>query len=54
MAAPAANPIAEPTSFVNSKSCLNVVYFDQQTHACACVHMVENNENTQKLLKSTF
>ena len=23
MAAPAANPIAEPPSFVNSKSCLN-------------------------------
>ena len=21
-----------------------VVYLDQQTHACACVHMVENNE----------
>ena len=32
-----------------------VVYFDQQMHACAWVHMVENNENnenndTQKLV----
>ena len=27
---------------------LYVVYFDQQTHACACVCMVENDE------KSTF
>ena len=47
-----------------SSDCLNifdhmecVVYFDQQMHAYACVHMVENNkkmlENYQKLLFSS-
>ena len=28
--------------FINTCAC--VVYFDQQTQACACVHMVENDE----------
>ena len=32
-----------------------VVYFDQQTHACACVSMVENDEKHWKMIeKSTF
>ena len=26
-----------------------VVYFDQRTHACACVCMVENNKNYFKI-----
>ena len=26
----------------------DVVYFDQQTHACACFHMVKNNEKRAK------
>ena len=31
-----------------------VVYFDQQVHACACVHMVENNEKHLKIMKNMF
>ena len=31
-----------------------VVYFDQQTHACACVHMVENNEKCLKIINKYF
>ena len=26
-----------------------VVYFDQEKHACACVHMVENNEKRHNM-----
>ena len=29
----------------------DVVYFDQQMHACACIGMVENNENHSKMMK---
>ena len=28
-----------------------VVHFDQQTHACACVRMVENDEKHKKMMK---
>ena len=28
-----------------------VVYFDQRTHACACVRMVENDQNHSKMSK---
>ena len=28
---------------------LVVVYFDQQTHACACVRMVEKDEKHEKI-----
>ena len=28
-----------------------VVYFDQPTHACACVRMVENDQNHSKMTK---
>ena len=28
-----------------------VVYFDQQTHACACVRMVENDQKHKKIMK---
>ena len=28
-----------------------IVYFDLRTHACACVHMVENNEKHSKIMK---
>ena len=28
-----------------------VVYFDQQTHACACIRMVENDEKHWKMMK---
>ena len=31
-----------------------VVYFNQQTHACACVHMVENNEKRYKIVKKVL
>ena len=30
------------------------MYFDQQTHACACVHMVENNEKRLKIIKKVL
>ena len=30
---------------------LRVVYFNQQTHACACIHMVKNNEKHLKITK---
>ena len=33
---------------------LCVVYFDQRTHACAYVHMVENNEKRLKITKKYF
>ena len=29
----------------------SVVYFDQQTHAYACIHMVENDEKHSKIMK---
>ena len=29
----------------------NAIYFDQQTHACTCVHMVENDEKISKIMK---
>ena len=29
----------------------NVVYFDQQMHACACVGMVENDQKHLKMIK---
>ena len=28
-----------------------VVYFNQQTHACACACMVENDKNRSKIIK---
>ena len=28
-----------------------VVYFDQRTHACACVRMVENDKKHKKMMK---
>ena len=28
-----------------------VVYFDQRTHAYACVHMVQNNKKCYKIVK---
>ena len=28
-----------------------VVYFDQRTHACACLRMVENNQKHKKMIK---
>ena len=28
-----------------------VVYFDQQTHACACIRMVENDQKHSKMSK---
>ena len=31
-----------------------VVYFDQQTHDCACIRMVENDGKHSKIIKSTF
>ena len=33
------------------KNCIYVVYFDQQTHAWACVRMVENNKKHSKMMK---
>ena len=30
---------------------LGVVYFDQRTHACACVRMVENDQKHSKMSK---
>ena len=27
------------------------MYFDQPTHACACVHMVENDKKHSKMMK---
>ena len=30
------------------------MYFDQQTHACACVHMVKNNEKHLKMIKKVL
>ena len=30
------------------------MYFDQQTHACACIHMVENNEKRLKIIKKVL
>ena len=32
-------------------SLFSVVYFDQQTHACACVRMVENNNKHLIMMK---
>ena len=31
-----------------------VVYFDQRTHACAYIHMVENNEKHLKIIKKVL
>ena len=31
-----------------------VVYFDQQMHACACVRMVENDQNHCKMSKKVL
>ena len=31
-----------------------VVYFDQGAHACACIHMVENNKKCLKPLKKVL
>ena len=33
---------------------ISVVYFDQQTHAYTCIHMLENKEKCLKIVKSTF
>ena len=30
---------------------MSVVYFNQQTHACTCVRMVNNNEKHWKMMK---
>ena len=30
------------------------MYFDQQTHACACVHMVKNNEIRYQIVKKVL
>ena len=32
----------------------NVVYFDQQAHACASVHMFENNKKCLKITKKVM
>ena len=32
----------------------NVVYFDQRMHACACVHMVKNNEKRLNIIKKVL
>ena len=32
----------------------SVVYFDQRTHACACDHMVENNDKCMKIIKKVL
>ena len=39
-------------SFIVFSLQLNVVYFDQQTHACACIRMVENDQKQFNLLSS--
>ena len=31
-----------------------VVYFDQQTHVCACVHMVKNDKKSKMMKKYLF
>ena len=31
-----------------------VVYFDQQSHACACVRMVENDHKHKKMMKKVY
>ena len=31
-----------------------VVYFDQRTHGCACIHMVENDKKCSKFIKTYF
>ena len=35
----------------SGKVCPCVVYFDQQTHACACIHMVENDQKHWIIMK---
>ena len=30
------------------------MYFDQQTHACACVRMVENDKKHSKMMKKVL
>ena len=36
----------------NTNSVLIVVYFDQQTHACACIRMVENDQKPSFFIES--
>ena len=37
-------------SFLHYMVILYVVYFDQQTHACACVRIVENDQKHKKIM----
>ena len=40
-----------PARQLYNKAFHNLVYFNQQTHACACVCMVENNEKCLRIIK---
>ena len=48
--------LAETTKAAYLKQSMStaVVYFDQRTHACACVRMVENDKKHSKIIKKSY